>query len=183
MDKSKSAKQIKKDRVESLVLKIKSAKSLIFANYHGLSASQIAELRAKIKSTSGEFLVEKNTLIKLALKANKMETPKEQLTGPTALVLAYEDEITPVKEIAQSNKSVGTPSFKFGFLEGQLLDSSQLDTLSKIPGRDQLQANLVGSISSPLYGFVNVLSANIGNLVSVLDQAAKKGVSELGASV
>jgi len=177
MDKPKSAKQIKKEKVEALIEKIKSAKSLTFANYHGLSAGQIANLRANIKSAGGEFLVEKNTLIMLALKANKMLTPKEQLTGPTAAILAFEDEITPIKEIAESKKSVGFPSFKFAYLGRNLLNMDEVEKLSQLPSREILQAQVVGSLISPVYGFVNVLSANLRNLVSVLDQAAKKAIS------
>ena len=184
MDKVKSAKEIKKERVDSLVAKIKGAKSLTFAAYHGLGANQIAELRAKIKAAGGEFLVEKNTLIKLALKSANLKVPKEQLTGPTAAIIATSDEIAPIKEVTQTAKISGTPSFKFGFLQDQLLDANQLDTLSKIPGKDQLRANLVSSISSPIYGFVNVLSANLRNLVSILDQRSKmQGASESGSSV
>lgn len=177
MDKPKSAKQIKKGKVEALIEKIKTAKSLTFTNYHGLSAEQIAQLRVNIKAAGGEFLVEKNTLIKLALTANKMLVPKEQLTGPTSIVLAYEDEINPIKEIAQSKKSIGFPSFKFGFLGQHFLDLDNIEKLSQLPSRETLQAQVVGSLSSPIYGFVNVLSANLRSLVSVIDQAAKKGQS------
>ena len=157
-----------------MVEKIKSAKSLTFANYHGLTAGQIAQLRAKVKDAGGEFLVEKNTLIKLVLRTSKLEVPKEQLTGPTAAILSYEDEITPIKQIAQSNKEVGSPTFKFGFLGKDWLDPTDLENLAKIPGRDQLNANLVGALASPIYGIVSTLQANIRNLVYVLDQVAQK---------
>lgn len=177
MDKPKSAKQIKKEKVESLVEKIKSAKSLTFANYHNLTAEQIADLRSKVKAAGGEFLVEKNTLVKLALKSNNLDVPADQLTGPTAAIIANDDEIAPIKEITQAAQTSGFPSFKFGFLEGTLLDARQLEDLAKIPGKSQLRANLVSAISSPIYRFVNVLSANLRNLVSVLDQAVKKSAS------
>ena len=53
----KRAREIKEEKVAALVEKIGRAKSLTFANYHGLSASRIATLRAKIKASGGEFLV------------------------------------------------------------------------------------------------------------------------------
>ena len=177
MDKKvKSARQIKEERVESFASKVAKAKTITFTNYHGLAANQIAQLRNQIKKSGGEFLVEKNSLIKLALEKNKLKAPQQQLTGPTAAALAYEDEVAPIREIAKSNKDFGFPLFKFGFFGSDLLDSFALNQLSKIPGRDSLQASLVGSLISPICGFVNVISANIRNLVSVLDQAAKKTV-------
>ena len=172
----KSAREIKEEKVASLVEKVGRAKSLTFANYHGLAAVQIAKLRAKIKEAGGEFLVEKNTLILKALTGNQLPVTSNQLIGPTAAILAYEDEISPIREIATVNKELGFPTFKFGFLDKDFLDSAQLEDLAKLPGKDQLRAQFVGSLASPIYGFVNVLGANIRNLVSVLDQAAQKTV-------
>ena len=176
----KSAREIKEEKVAKLAEKVSRAKSLTFANYHGLSASRIATLRAKIKALGGEFLVEKNTLLSRAIQNTKYKIPASpegrqntKLTGPTAAILAYEDEISPIREIAASNKEIGFPTFKFGFLDKDFLDSAQLENLAKLPGKDQLLAQFVGSLASPIYGIVNVLSANIRNLISVLNQASK----------
>ncbi len=177
---AKSAREKKEEKIQSLAEKFKKAKTLTFADYRGLSANQIATLRSKIKASGGEMLVEKNTLISLALKDSghklgKTEDPEGTLlTGPTATILSYEDEIAPIKETAQSNKEIGLPSFKFGFFGLDFLNSQGLESLSKIPGRDALHAKLVGSLSSPIYGVVGVLSANLRNLVYALDQIQKK---------
>ncbi len=174
--KQKSKRDIKKDKVGALTEKIGRAKTLTFANYHGLSAGQIAELRAKIKLSGGEFLVEKNTLVKLSLKSNNLDAPASGLTGPTAAILAYDDEIAPIREIAQSKKAFGFPTFKFGFFGKDLLDFEALEKLANLPARQTLEAQVVGSLASPISGFVNVLSANIRNLVSILEQVAKRPI-------
>src|SRR3989304_3509584 len=117
----KSAREIKEEKVNALVEKFKKAKTLTFADYRGLTANQIAALRGKIKAAGGEMLVEKNTLTKLALKSTERTIAKENdpdntlLTGPTATIIAYEDEIAPIKESALTSKEVGLPIFKFGF--------------------------------------------------------------------
>ncbi len=171
---TKSAREIKGEKIQNLAEKFKKAKTLTFADYRGLTANQIAILRSKIKASGGEMLVEKNTLISLALKDSGHKLEKSQdpkgtlLTGPTATILAYEDEIAPIKETAQSAKEVGLPSFKFGFFGLEFLNSQGLESLSKIPGREALQAKLVGSLSSPIYGIVGVLGANLRNLVYTL---------------
>ncbi len=175
MDKpTKSARDTKEDKVAALVKKIADAKSLTFANYHGLTANQIAALRAKIKAAGGELLVEKNTLVKLALGKNKINVENDQLVGPTAAIFAYEDEISPIKEIATLNKETGFPTFKFGLFYKNILDAQELESLAKLPSKDQLRAKVVGTLRSPIYGIVNVLGANLRNLVSVLAQASKK---------
>lgn len=177
MDKPISSRQKKEEKVADLSAKIKDAKSIAFADYRGLTAEQIRELRSKIKDAGGELIVAKNTLLKLALTSNQLPDTDNQLTGPTAAVFAYNDEVSPIKEVAQSAKTFGLPQFKFGFLDKKMLTSSDLDSLAKIPGRDILYANVVGSLASPIHGIVEVLSANIKNLVSVLDQASKKASS------
>lgn len=175
MDKvTKSSKEIKVEKVQALGEKATRAKSITFVAYHGLSANQIGALRAKIKTAGGEFLVEKNTLIKLALTSNQLPVTSDQLSGPTATIFSYDDDIAPIKEIATLNKELGFPTFKFGFLGKDLLDADSLQNLASLPSKDQLRAKIVGSLASPIYGFVNVLAANIRNLVSILDQAAKK---------
>ena len=172
-----SQREIKAEKVEALREKASRAKSITFVNYHGLGANQVAVLRAKIKVAGGEFLVEKNTLVKKALQANQLTLESEMLTGPTATIFSYEDDIAPIKEIATVNKELGFPTFKFGYLGHDLLDASSLQNLASLPSKDQLRAKVVGSLASPIYGFVNVLSANIRNLISVLDQAAQKSTA------
>lgn len=170
-----SAREIKIQTVASLTEKIKDAKTLAFADYRGLTVNQISDLRNKVKKAGGEVIVTKNSLMKRALAKNRLPVTSEQLTGPTAAIFAPEDEIAPIKAVAESARATGLPSFKFGFFQKRLLDSAGLNELATIPSKPELAAKVVGALSTPLYRIVGVLQANIRNLVSVLDQAAKKG--------
>lgn len=175
--KAKSAREIKENKVQTLTDKFKRAKTLTFADYRGLTANQISELRSKIKENGGEMLIEKNTLISLTLKATNHKIEKGQemlLTGPTATIIAYEDEIAPIKETALSAKTLGLPTFKFGFFNSDFLDAASVDKLSKIPGRDVLHAKVVGSLNAPIFGIVSVLSGNLRNLVYTLNAISQK---------
>ena len=174
MDKVKKTNlQLKKEIVAEIAEKLEKAKTVVFADYHGLSASQIADLREKIKEAGGELIVAKNTLISRAMSINHLPVTAGQLTGPTATLLAYEDEIAPIKKAAESANNLGFPKFKFGFFGRDFLDMDAVENLAKILPKEVLQAKIVGSLSSPIYGIVGVLSANIRNLVYVLNQKAK----------
>lgn len=184
MDKvKKTNRQLKKEKVLEIAKKIEKAKTIVFADYHGLSASQIADLREKIKETGGELIVAKNTLIKRALSHSDYRLPTtavdssqstvDGLAGPTATLLAYEDEIAPIKTTAEAAKTLGVPKFKFGFFGRDFLDQSAVDELAQILPKEVLQAKMVGALNSLLYGIVGVLSANIRNLISVLRQKAE----------
>lgn len=176
---------IKRETVKDLGEKIQKAKSVAFVDYHGLAVNQIAQLRAKIKEVGGELVVVKNTLAKRALTDSSLTRPAKPwqsgvthnsslLTGPTAIVFSYQDEIEPSKTIAQSNQNLGSPKFKFGFLGQNFIDAMALEDLAKIPSHRDLQGKIVSTLASPIYGVINVLQANLRNLVSVLDQATNK---------
>ncbi|MBI2327973.1 50S ribosomal protein L10 [Candidatus Curtissbacteria bacterium] len=171
--KTVKAKDIKIEKVKQLTEKISRAKTMAFAAYFGLSVNQLNQIRQKVKEAGGELIVTKNTLLSRALNQNRLPVTVNQLAGATATLFSYEDEIAPLKIIAESNKLHGAPNFKFGFFGKNFLDQLAVEDLAKIPSKNTLQANLVGSLSSPIYGIVSVLQANIRNLVSILDQAAK----------
>lgn len=168
-----SAREIKEGTVADLTEKVSRAKTLAFADYRGLTVNQVSELRKKIKEAGGEMLVTKNTLMQRALSGNKIEVELEKLAGPTATIFAYEDEIAPIKTVAEAGKVTGLPAFKFGFFNKDFLDVNGLKQLATIPSKIELQAKVVGALSSPIYGIASVLQANIRNIVYVLDQVAK----------
>lgn len=173
----KKAKEIKVENVEILSEKVARAKSIAFVDYHGLTVNQISQLRNRIKEVGGEMTVAKNTLVKRALLKNRLSVKNNQLTGPTATVFSYEDEVAPIKALAQNAKSSGLPKFKFGFFGSSILDVSGLENLAQIPPKEILHGNIVGVLAAPIKGIVNVLHANIRNFVIVLDQIAKKTTS------
>src|SRR3972149_2240279 len=174
MDKPKKTNlELKKEKVLEIAKKVEKAKTIVFANYHGLSASQISELREKVKEGGGELIVAKNPLISRAMSINHLPVTTNQLAGPTATLLSYEDEIAPIKKAAESAKNLGFPKFKFGFFGKDFLDLDAVENLAKILPKEVLQVKIVGALYSPLYRIAGVLSANIRNLVYILDQKAK----------
>jgi len=173
-NKQKSKLDLKKEKVLGLNQKLERAKTIFLTEYHGLTSEQLNDLRAKIKKAGGELLIIKNTLLKKALENGKwkMENGKS-LEGPTATLLAYDDEIAPLKEIDQINKTLGFPTYKLGFFGNLTLDASQIETLAKLPAKEVLQGKVVGALVFPLYGIVGVLNANLRNLVYALNEIAK----------
>lgn len=152
--------------------KKEESKNIVFTHYRGLTVNQVSELRQKIKDAGGEMLVTKNTLLRVAFDQN--ETLNEILTGPTAAVFAYEDEIAPLKVIADFNKENKLPKFTGGYMDGQVINADQVKQLSKLPGKDQLRGQLVGTLSAPITGFLNVIQGNTRNLVYALKAIQEK---------
>jgi large subunit ribosomal protein L10 len=167
-------KKQKQDLVEILVDKIKSAKSVVFADYKGLKMPDLKELRKTLKAANGGFQVIKKTLIDLALKKADMgEASAKKMEGQIALAFSDKDEISAAKILNDYSKKNENLKILGALLEGKFLNEKEAVSLAKIPAKEQLLANLVGSIASPLSGFVSVLQGNLRGLVFVLSQIKK----------
>ena len=162
--------------VENLAEEIKSATSVVLVDYTGLSVKMQQELKKRLKKVDASMTVVKNTLLKLALgkTPDTFDTPDTLDTlvaGPTALVITENDPIAPLQVLAKFAKEFDVPQLKVGIVEGSFQDKNALDKLAKLPGKNALFAQVVGSISAPLYSLTGTLQASMQNLISILEQA------------
>jgi large subunit ribosomal protein L10 len=130
--------------------------------------SRLNELRQKVREVGGVFTVSKNTLIKRAFQKAKIKTEQE-LTGPTAIVFAGEDEVAPLQVLGKSIQETELPKLKFGIFGQDILPMDKLLALSKLPGRNVLAAQLLGALITPKYSLVGTLNENLSKLVYVLN--------------
>lgn len=166
----KTRKQ-KQDTVAKLADKLSRAKSVVLADYKGMTMAHLTDLRTQLKDQEAEMIVTKNNLLKLAFKDNNFTQIDEKLfEGPIAILFAFYDEITPIKTLAKTIKSIQIGSIKAGFINGEYLEPDKVNNLALVPSRDELRAKVVGSLGSPIYGIVGVLQANLRNLVYTLEQ-------------
>jgi large subunit ribosomal protein L10 len=152
--------------LETIKEKQTKSKAAVFIDYRGLGVNKLNELRDKVRDAGGELFVTKNTLLRITYGNDQLST---LLTGPTAAVFAYEDEVAPLKAVAEFSKENELPTFTAGYFEDKVLSPEEIDQLSKLPGKDELRAKVVGSLAAPLSGMVNVLQGNIRKMVYVLD--------------
>lgn len=173
MSKKSSAREIKEEIVEKLAEKMARAKSIVLADYSGLGVAEFSDVKNKLEKDEAEFTVAKNTLINLAAKKVGLDIPSEALKGATAIVLSFGDEILPIKDLAKLERQYEKPTPKTGFLGKDLLSVERIKQFSLLPGKQELQAKVVGAINSPISGIVGVLHGNLRNLVYVLSQVQK----------
>lgn len=166
----------KKEIIRNLEEKIKKSKSIIFAGFNALTVKENEDLRNKLKAESSEYYVAKKTLLDLAFKNTKIEgLDVKSFDGKIAAVFSYEDEIASAKIIGDFKKRKdNTVFFLGGILDNKLLSKEEVESLSKLPSKTELYAKLVGSLNSPISGFVNALNGNLRNLVYVLKAIEEK---------
>jgi len=150
-------------------------KAAILTDYRGLSVAELTELRKKLRDVDAEYRVVKNTLFKLAAGGSMpVADMGEFLAGPTAIGFAKGDPVAVAKiilEYAQSHKAM---SVKAGVMDGRILTAAQVEALSKTPPREVLLSQMLGSLQSPIAGFVGTLGGIISNFVFTLQAIADK---------
>ena len=159
--------------VDDLKEKIERQKLMAFIDFTGLKVKDLSALRKKIKAAGGNLKVIKKTLIKLVLGKAGLKLG-EDLQGEIAVVFSFEDEIAPLKEVYQLSKSNEHLKILSAIFGGEFIGKEKALILAQIPGRQELLGKLVGSIASPMSGFVNVLQGNLRNFVYVLSQISLK---------
>jgi len=111
-------------------------------------------------------------LLRIASERAEYKDISALLTGQTTIALSTEDEVTPAKTISDYLRQVktGKPvTVKAGILEHAAISADEVEALSKIPPRDQLRAQVVGSVQGPLSQTYGVISAPVRDLVNVLE--------------
>ena len=164
----------KEATIEQLREKIASAKNLFFTNYTGLSVEQITKLRNELRKDGSTYGVVKNTLFKRAASDELASQLDAILAGPTGVVFAGDDPVSPAKAIKTFSDQTKPVDVKAAWIDGKLVDKSQVLALAALPPKQELYAKLVGTLSAPLYGLVYVLSGNQSGLVRVLNAIREK---------
>ena len=164
--------------VKNLAEKLKKAESVILVDYSGMDVKSQQELKNRLRGVSAKMIVVKNTLFKLAGKEAKL--PKDTLSdtvlkGQTALVISEKDPISPLSVIAKFASEFDLTKLKVGVVEGSFQDKEALEVLSKLPGKEALHLQVLGTLASPAHGLVGTLEANLQSLIYILEQKSKGG--------
>ena len=148
--------------------------SVVLVDYKGINVAQSTRIRARSRESGVEFVVAKNTLTQRAASQAGVEGISEFLVGPTALAFS-EDPVAGAKLMAEFSDEVESFEVKGGLLDdGRVLGAQEVVVLSRLPGREQLLAQLLGAIQAPIAGLATVLNAPLRNLAIVLNQVAEQ---------
>ncbi len=167
-------RQDKIEAVKQIASDLKSCDVYYFVDYRGLTYAESSELRQRLTKVDATLKVVKNTLTKIAAAEAGVEGLDELLQGPTAIVYAKGDPVQAAKTIQDFIREKKKASVRGGKLQGSLLAAGDVERLATLPSRDQLIAQLVGTLASPISGLVTVLNGPIRQLVMVVGQIEKK---------
>ena len=174
------AREEKQQEVRRLAGKFQQASIAILTEYRGLKAGELSQLRSQLKQHGDEMIVAKNSLAIRSLEGRNKDLLEKHLVGPTAIIFgAAGNPIQGAKVIAQYAEEHELLVIKKALLDGKVLERADVIILSKLPGREELLAKLVGSMAAPATNLVRSLNGVAQKLVTVIkaihDQKAKGG--------
>ena len=152
-------RDMKVEKVAQIVEKLKNAESVTIVAYSGLTVEQDTNLRRQCRESDVDYCVFKNRLVKLALEQVGVSGMDDLLNGPNAFVFSKKDPVSGPKAVAQFIEKNKLESLKItgGIFENKAADEKTMVKLSKMPGKDELMATLVGCLMSPMSSLVAVL--------------------------
>ncbi|MGZ4306315.1 MAG: 50S ribosomal protein L10 [Solirubrobacteraceae bacterium] len=163
--------------VDEIAGQIEAAQAIFAVDYRGISVSQIADLREKLRESDTRFRIVKNSLSERAADKAGAEALRPLLEGPTALALVGGDAAMAAKALNDTARALNNIiEFKGGLLDGNVLSADDVRAIARLPSRDVLNAQLVGTIAAPLSGLVRTLNALIAGLAIQLQAVADQGL-------
>ena len=172
---------ITRDKKNTLVAEIseslQSAKMTVFAQYQGLSVADVQELRRAATASGVTIKVVKNRLVRVALASNDVykNTDTSALTGQLLYATSSDDEVAPAQVLNAFAKTHPALQFAGAFSgEGATLSADEVKALAGLPSKNQLIAEVVAQLLSPVHDITNALS---GNLHALLDGVSAKATN------
>jgi len=168
------SKQRKVELVAAYAEQLKQCKGIILADYRGLSVNEVSQVRKAMRPIGGKFQVVKNRLLALALREVDLSLPDEWLIGPTAVSFCY-DEVPPVaKALTDAAKDLESLAIKGGVLGTSVLGADEVRAIAKLPSREVLLAQVLGTINAPAGQVVGLVASGIRQVLNVLQAYVDK---------
>jgi large subunit ribosomal protein L10 len=162
--------------VDELSKELSDSDAIFAVDYRGISVPQAAELREGLRDADTRFRVVKNRLTLLAAEKAGTESIKEHLEGPTAIAFVKGDPALAAKTIFRLGREWEILEYKGGLMDGEVLDPDTFGEIARLPGREQMNAQLAGIVASPLTGVVRGLGSMVQGLALQLQAMADQGL-------
>jgi large subunit ribosomal protein L10 len=156
--------------VAELVERLRTAGTLLIADYRGLTHAELDGVRTELLKHGARFSVVKNTLARRAAEAAGAAALEEFLTGPTAIAFVTDgDAVAVAKTLAETARTTRRLSLKGGVLGGEAIPAEAVRDLAALPPLDVLRGQVLGVIVAPLTGLLALVRAPLQDLAGLVD--------------
>ena len=166
------SKAKKETLVADLTALLADAKLTAYARYQGLTVADLQDLRRAAREAGVKIKVVKNRLVRVAMNeiAVYKDTDTTGLTGQLVYAISDPDEVAPAKVLAAFAKTHPALELLGGFNDlGHTLNQAEITTLAAMPSKNELIAQVVAQLLSPLTDTISGTSGLLPSIVSGLE--------------
>jgi len=169
----------KQAMVEALAARIQNASAGVFVDYKGITVSEDTALRSEMRKDSVEYTVVKNTLTRKALEKLGMTGLDDILNGTTSLATAENDPIAPFRILNDYSKKLNDRfNIKAAFMEGKVLNETEIAEMAALPSKDALYAKVLGTMIAPITGLAVCLGQILEQKGGSIEAPAAEAAAE-----
>lgn len=170
---------ITRDKKQQLVSELTelfgSARGTAVASYDGTTVAELQDLRRAARAAGVAIKVVKNRLVRVAMSGVEayQATDTSALAGQLIYAFSDSDEVAPAKTLAEFAAAHPTLELVAGFnAEGLAISTADVKALASLPSKNQLVAEVVAQLMSPVHDTTNALSGNLHALLDGLSARA-----------
>lgn len=154
--------------IASIKAKADEASFAVLTDFKGMSVEELTKLRVNLRNAGGEYHVVKNTLARIALTDGKHDAIKDKFHDNCGVALGFDDPVAVAKALSDFAKQSKLFSLRCGSLDGKEMTAEQVDALAKLPGREQLLGQLLGTMNAVPTNFVSLFANVLRGLLYAL---------------
>lgn len=160
--------------IEQIKGRVATASIAVVTDFKGMSVEELTRLRVAIRAGGGEYYVVKNTLARLALTDTAHDPIKDDFKENCAVALGFDDPVALAKALSEFVKTSKLLKIKHASLEGKVLTAAQVDDLAKLPSKEQLLGQLLGTMNAVPTSLVSLMANMIRPLLYALKAIEEK---------
>lgn len=154
--------------------RITDSKAIVLASYKRLEPNVAAKFRTNLAASGGSLeVVKKRVLVKAAKDAGIVLDPA-LLQGHIAVVFANQDPVQTTKVVYQFCKENEVLDVIGGRFEGSVCSASDVEQISKLPGKDEMRAQFLGTLEAPLSQTLAVIDALLTSVMHCLENKSQE---------
>jgi large subunit ribosomal protein L10 len=163
-------RETKVQQIKSLRDRFDRMTAAVLSDYRGLTVKEATALRDVCREAAVELRVVKNTFLREVTKGTPyQDSVRAHIRGMTVVAFTYEDPTAGAKVLTTFARKNQKVKVKCALLDGKVLAAADVGMLARMPGKDQLRAQLLATFQAPAAQFVRTLIAGPQNYVYLLD--------------
>ena len=159
--------------IEAVKARADKASFAVITDFKGMTVEELTNLRVSLRKAGGEYLVVKNTLARIALTDGTHDAIKDKFHDNCGVAFGFDDPVAVAKALSDFAKQSKLFELRCASLDGKAMDAAQIDALAKLPGREQLLGQLLGTMNAVPTNFVSLFANMVRGLLYAL-----KGIEE-----